>query len=115
MTLIYRRLALLSGARAEIQPLARAWGVIIRGHIGRYDLRALECYPQLKDARARRREVNHEGVALIESVETILYPLSAITVKYDSDNYKPPPYEKEVQPYSKVEDIYDQPGLRKHG
>jgi hypothetical protein len=118
MALIYRRLALIAGARAEIQPLARAWGVLIWGHIGRYNLRALECYPQLKEARARRREVNGDGVALVESVENILYPLSAYTAMYDTEVHKPPPLpptEKDLQPFSRVEDVYDLPRLRKRG
>lgn len=118
MALIYRRVAFLAGARAEVQPLARAWGVLIWGHIGRNSLRVLEQYNTRKTARIRRREVNEEGVALIESVEEILYPLSAIVPKFDTTiNKMPslPPREEKLEPFSSVESIYGQSGLRKRG
>lgn len=110
---IYRRVVLLAGAHAHIQPMARMWGVLIYGHIGRNELHALECYPILPLARARRQEVNRDGCALITSIDEILYPLSLIEPKWDTnlntDMPSLPPLEKEVAsgPHQHVEDLFD--------
>lgn len=108
---LYRRVAVLAGAHAEIQPLARAWGVLVYGYIGRNHFRVLEPYIDLRIARQRRREVNRQGIALVDSVENLLFPLQTYVARYDTDIHKHPPLplqDAKLQPYTRVDDLYSQ-------
>lgn len=108
--LIYRRLVLLAGAHAQVQPLARAWGVVIVGYVGRNSIKVLETYSQRSAARQRRGLINHLGVALVVSIDEILYPLSLIVAKYSRNQNIPeppmPPPNKLLEPYTLASDIY---------
>ena len=108
--LIYRRLVLLAGAKAEVQPLARCWGVIIQGYVGRNSIKVLEAYNQRTEARKRRGEINYYGCALVSSVEDILYPLALIVAKYSQDTNAPlpppPPPNRLLSEYTLVSEVY---------
>ena len=110
--LIYRRLVLLSGAHADIQPLARGWETVISGYVGRNRLQIGEYYELRSQARDRRAQINQEKKALVVSVEEILYPLGFIIAKFNKGSApmplpNQPPPNRLLRPYSHVKDIYN--------
>jgi hypothetical protein len=84
VSLIYRRLALLTGARASIEMLARGWECIISGYIGANQYKVGEYYRTRKEARSRQVQINWDRRALVVSVEEVLYPLALIVAKFDT-------------------------------
>lgn len=82
-------------------------------------LKSGEYYFLRTQARQRRGQINHEGRALIVSIEEVLYPLSAIVVKYSTQQgvSQPPlrvdplpatpPPNRLLEPFTSVEDAYD--------
>ena len=117
MTLIYRRLALLAGASAQLVPLARGWEVVIKGHIGRYAYMCGEYYRTRRPAAERRSQINFEKRALVVSVDEILYPLSLVVARFDRDHQPvplpaTPPLSQPIQAFSSVKDLYGRPQLR---
>lgn len=111
MALIYRRLALLTGARARVLPLARGWECLISGYIGRNTYQVGEYFRTRKDAIARRIQVNSDSRALVVSVEELLYPIAMVVAKYDTilTGVKAPTHESNIPEYSKVEDVFPTP------
>ncbi len=116
--LIYRRLVLITGAHANLCALARGWEVVIRGWVGHNHLSVGEYYNQPQQARQRRGQVNHEGRALVVSIEEILYPLSMIVIKHSTQlgiSQPPvhilplpstPPTNRLLDPFTSVESVY---------
>jgi hypothetical protein len=81
--MLYRRVVLLNQATACVVPLARTWGTLIEGRIGRYSLRALEEFQDRNYARRRAREINRKRAAMIVSVEEVLFPQAYLTIGKD--------------------------------
>jgi len=113
VALIYRRLALLSAARANVVPLARGWECIISGYIGRNSYKVGEYFRFRKEALERRLEINKDGKALVVSVEEVLYPLAMIVAKYDTLNVgiRAPKYSDRLPENTHVSDLYDAPRM----
>lgn len=110
MSLIYRRLVLLTGARAQVFTMARGWECLIVGVIGRNSCRVGEYYRTRIEARNRRNQVNDEHRALVVSIEETLYPLALMIAKFDTKQLVPlpptPPYQNPHGAFTHVRDIY---------
>lgn len=109
---IYRRLAVVSGARAIVQPMAISWAVVIYGWIGRNTIKIMEQYNTRPEARSRSHDVNRRRIAVVESIEEVLYPRSYIEARIDirvnnSMANSLPPRAKKLKPYTNAQDIYD--------
>jgi hypothetical protein len=87
------------------------WGVVIEGHIGHNKLRVLETYTHLKLAKRRFRDINRRGIAYVESIDEVLFPLTFTTPIFDSTIHDIPSLPKQDElgwsPYTRVEDLFE--------
>jgi hypothetical protein len=84
---IYRRIVILYGAHAVINPMARDWGVVITGTIGKERLHLLEAYPTRRLAQERRSKISEQRLAICESIEQVLYPFGFVPSSFIPSMY----------------------------